>query len=84
MKLFSRNTKKPDLRIAGEDWNCRIGRERERERERERGGGAVVPAKALMPTMLVQEHKDKHNHTYGTRGFNVVRPTMPTSTDERE
>ena len=39
----------------------------------------VVPAKALMPTMLVQEHKDKM-----ITHFNVVRPTMPTSTDERE
>ena len=32
---------------------------------------------------VVQEYKDKKNHTYGTRGFNVVRSTMPTSTDER-
>ena len=44
----------------------------------------VVPAKALMPTMLVQEHKDKIINTNGTQGFNVVRPTMLTSTDERE
>ena len=43
----------------------------------------VVPAKALMPTMLVQEYKDK-TITHGTRGFNVVQPTMPTSMDERE
>ena len=31
-----------------------------------------------------QEHKDKIINTNGTRGFNVVQSTMPTSTDERE
>ena len=31
-----------------------------------------------------QEHKDKIINTNGTRDFNVVRPTMPMSTDERE
>ena len=43
-----------------------------------------MPTKALMQTKLVQEHKEKTIHTKGTQGFNVVQPTMPTSTDEKE
>ena len=31
-----------------------------------------------------QEHKNKIINTNGTRGFNVVRSTTPTSTHERE
>ena len=31
-----------------------------------------------------QEYKDKIINTNGTWGFNVVRPTMPMSTNERE
>ena len=34
--------------------------------------------------IINKEHKDKIINTNDTRGFNVVRPTMPTSTDERE
>ena len=31
-----------------------------------------------------QEHEDKIINTNGTRAFNVIQPTMPTSTNERE
>ena len=34
--------------------------------------------------IINKEHKDKIINTNDTRGFNVVRPTMPTSTYERE
>ena len=36
------NTKKPDLRIVDEDWNCRVRRERERGRRRE-GEQSLAP-----------------------------------------
>ena len=34
--------------------------------------------------IINQEHKNKIINTNGTRSFNVVRLTMPTSTDERK
>ena len=41
--------------------------------------------KVLMQTMLVKEHKDKSNIPHkGTRGFDVVRPTIPTFMDKKE
>ena len=44
---------------------------------------SVVPAQALMSTMLVQEHKDKTiTHTVH-EVLKVVRPIMPMSTNER-
>ena len=44
-----------------------------------------MSTKVLMQTMLVQEHKDKSNIPHkGTRGFNVVRLTIPTFMDKEE
>ena len=43
-----------------------------------------MSTETLMQTSLIKKYKDKIINANGTRGFNVVWPTMLTSTDERE